>query len=207
MIRGVLLAVDLEHPDPITIARAAALLRDGRVVAGPSDTVYGFLALAGDPRALHALQALKGREGPFLVLVSDWHQANSLAPRTRPELWKRLSRVWPGPVTAILPAGGEGSGQTLAVRMPDSPFLVALIRSAGGPLLSTSANPPGAPVPVTAGEVVHAFPEEIPLILDGGDAASSEPSTLVDLCALPPRVIRSGRGDPAPLLDPRPLPP
>jgi 5-(carboxyamino)imidazole ribonucleotide mutase len=204
---GVLLAVDPTHPDPRTIEIAAVLLRKGEVVAGPSDTVYGFLALAGNPRGLATLRRLKGRDGPFLVVVATWEEARSLSPRTGPGTWNRLSRVWPGPVTAVLPAGAPGSGETVAMRMPDSALLAALVTGAGGPLLSTSANPPGGPTPLRAGDVLRAFPEGIPLVLDGGDARSSEPSTLVDLCVSPPRVIRPGGDDPGPLLDPRPLPP
>jgi L-threonylcarbamoyladenylate synthase len=174
-------------------------------VAGPSDTVYGFLALASHPGAGLALARLKSRSGPFLLLVDGWAQARALTRGVGEDTWFRLSRVWPGPITVVLPAaaGFQAEGmETIALRMPESPFLRAILREVGEPLFSTSANRAGRPAPVTAEEVLLEFSELPILVLDGGPSPSREPSTLVDLAGIEPRVLRAGAGDPAPLLDP-----
>ena len=118
--------------------------------------------------------------------------------------WTRLRRVWPGPVTVILPTapnmpGAQSGG--IALRMPRSRFLRDLLRAVGEPLFSTSANRAGAPVPLVADDVAAALGADIALILDGGAADSREPSTIVDWTAATAKLVRSGRGDAGPLLD------
>jgi L-threonylcarbamoyladenylate synthase len=199
------LRIDIANPDMLTVERAAQALDHGDVIAAPSDTVYGFLARPDRPRAVEELARLKSRAGPFLVLVAAWEDARRLSAELGEERWARLARVWPGPVTVILPASEDAAGAhrgTIALRMPNATFLVALIRAAGTPLLSTSANRAGEATPVRAQEVARAFTEEISLLLDGGPADSEIPSTLVDWTQSSPRVLRVGRGDPALLLDP-----
>jgi L-threonylcarbamoyladenylate synthase len=197
-------SVDLHRPAPAILARAARLLRDGEVVAAPSDTVYGFLALPRSVRARDGLARLKERSGPFLVLISSWEEARSWTRGVSGSTWQRLREVWPGPVTVILPAepstpGSEGGG--IGMRMPGSAFLRRVLSEVGEPLFSTSANHPGEPAPTEARQVAAAFGEGIALILDGGPAGSGVPSTVVDLVNEPPRVLRDGLGNAAPLLD------
>jgi L-threonylcarbamoyladenylate synthase len=182
----------------------AELLQAGEVVAAPSDTVYGFLALPSSGKARSALVRLKGRSENFLLLVGSWEDVRSWTQDVPEETMGRLRRVWPGPVTAVLPArtGRPAATRgTLGLRMPDSVFLRALLERVGEPLLSTSANRPGLPAPTRAEEVEVEFPE-VPLVLDGGPSVSALPSTVVDLTVSPPRVLRRGRGDVEPLLDP-----
>ncbi|HET9234520.1 MAG TPA: L-threonylcarbamoyladenylate synthase [Candidatus Eisenbacteria bacterium] len=194
------LRVDPDHPDPGVVARAAKLLEEGEVIAGPSDTVYGFLGRPSRPEAIGTLRRLKGRDGPFIHLVASLESARSLAGPVPEPIWERIERVWPGPVTVVLPAR---AGKTIALRMPNLTLLVAIVSRVGEPLISTSANPAGAPPPMSAEEVLGAFPQDaLPLLLDGGRAPSREPSTLVDLSGKSARVLRHGVGDPAPLLDP-----
>lgn len=202
--------LDLREPDPDLVERVARMLQEGQVVAAPSDTVYGLLALPRSERARGKLADLKGRPGPFLVLVANWEQARSWTRGVGDAVWERLEKVWPGPVTAVLPTAADMPGSEnggIALRMPDSLFLTRLLEAVGEPLFSTSANPPGESAPTEASEVARLFLDRVPLVLDGGRAASSEPSTLVDLTGDAPRVIRPGRGDPRPLLDPTPPPP
>ena len=199
------IAIDLENPDPALLERAARLLQEGEIVAAPSDTVYGYLALTRSDRAYGALSALKGRGGPFLVLVRTLEEARSWTTGVPERVWKVLEGVWPGPVTVILPTRERMPGSqkgTLALRMPRSRFLSDLLDRVGEPLFSTSANRPGDPPPLTAEEVAADPGSGVELVLDGGPAASREPSTLVDLSGDTPRVVRAGRGDPGPLLDP-----
>jgi L-threonylcarbamoyladenylate synthase len=188
----------------VVVEETARRLERGDVVAGPSDTVYGFLALSGHASALETLRRLKGREGPFLLLVRDALAARDAAGDVSPETWDRLRRVWPGPVTALLPGRTD---DVVALRVPDAPFLAALLDRVRRPLVSTSANPPGRPEPLCAAEVAAAFPDDALFVLDGGAAASARPSTIVDLTGETPRVVRPGAGNPRPLLDPGPLPP
>jgi len=193
--------VDLERPDPDVVSRVVTLLRAGEVIAGPSDTVYGFLARPV-PRALNTLRALKGREGPYILLVSGWASAKSATRDVTEAIWERVSHVWPGPVTVVLPGA---SGQSVALRMPKARLLLEILEEIGEPLISTSANRAGLPAPMSAEEVLGAFAREnVPLLLDGGIATSPEPSTLVDLTGMHPRVLRQGQGDARPLLDPPP---
>lgn len=198
-------AVDAADPDPEVLAAAARRLLEGGIVAAPSDTVYGYLALPRSAEARERLGRLKGRPGPFLVLVTAWEEARSWTRGVPDRTWEALDAVWPGPVTVILPTdpampGSENGG--IGLRMPDSPFLTALLAAVGEPLFSTSANRPGESAPLTAQEAAAACGGEAVLVLDGGPAASREPSTVVDLTVHPPRIVRAGRGDASPLLDP-----
>lgn len=204
MAEATRIAIDLDRPDPEVLDRAARVLCAGELVAAPSDTVYGLLALPRSEAARERLAEVKGRPGPFIVLVRSWEEARSWT-RGLPEArWARLRRVWPGPVTVILPTapnmpGAQDGG--IALRMPRSRFLGDLLRAVGEPLFSTSANRAGAPVPLVADDVAAALCGDIALILDGGAADSREPSTIVDWTAVAAKLVRSGRGDAGPLLD------
>ena len=204
----VLRLADRTAPDAAVVARIVAALDAGEVVAAPADTVYGFLADPAAPRALDRLRALKSRPGGFLTLVRDFSQAERLTRGLDAERRRRLERVWPGPVTVVLFAseharGHEGDG--VALRIPDDPFLGAVLAAADRPLLSTSANPRGEPTPPDAVAVLAAFGNPPPfLLVDGGSAPGAAASTLVDLRTLPGRVLRAGSGDAGPLLDPPP---
>jgi L-threonylcarbamoyladenylate synthase len=201
--------IDPGAPAPAVLRRIARLLREGEVVGAPSDTVYGFLALPRQARARETVSRLKGRSGPFLVLVATWEQVRTRTRELPEPLPSRLRDVWPGPVTVILPARPRTPGAvggTLGLRMPDSVFLRALLEEVGEPLLSTSANRPGQPPLLRAEDVEAEFPE-LPLVVDGGPSASPEPSAVVDLTQFPPRILRAGRGGGAALLDPPTSPP
>ena len=192
--------VDVEYPDPGVVTRAATLLRAGEVIAGPSDTVYGFLARPTIPKAMDTLKSLKGREGPYILLVASLTAARTATRGVTETTWERVSRVWPGPVTVVLPGA---SGQSIALRMPKTTLLITILENLGEPLISTSANRAGEAAPVSAAEVMGPFAHEaVPLLLDGGPATSREPSTLVDLTGPHVRVLRQGKGNAAPLLDP-----
>jgi L-threonylcarbamoyladenylate synthase len=198
-------SIDTDDPDPAVIGRAARLLLEGGIVIAPSDTVYGLLALPRSADARLRLSRIKGRSGPFLVLVATWEQARSWTLAVPERTWDALRAVWPGPVTAILPTDPATPGAAdggIGIRMPDSEFLAALLKTVGEPLVSTSANRPGESAPATAREAAAACAGEAALVLDGGPAPSNVASTVVDLTCRPPRIVRAGRGDAAPLLDP-----
>jgi L-threonylcarbamoyladenylate synthase len=115
-----------------------------------------------------------------------------------PEAERLMAAFWPGPLTLVLPAlpvvpaVTTGGGATVAVRMPDHPVALALIRAAGRPIAAPSANPSGAPPPRTATEVLAGLDGRFDLLLDAGSTPLGTPSTLLDLTQQPPRILRQG---------------
>ena len=182
------------------LPEAVAVLRGGGLVAYPSDTVYGLGAAAGDERAVARVFAVKGRdaEKAISVLLAD---AADLAPLCAevPFLARVLAqRYWPGPLTLVLrPSPGYqsaalGGGDTLAVRVPDHPFLRELIRALGEPITGTSANRSGRPACRSAQEVEHELGDTVDLIIDGGPSPAGPESTVVSLTGSLPVVLREG---------------
>jgi L-threonylcarbamoyladenylate synthase len=182
------------------LAEATAVLRGGGVVAYPSDTVYGLGAAASDARAIERVFAAKGRdaEKALSLLLAD---AADLAPLcAEVPLAARVlaQRYWPGPLTLVLrrsPAfhsAALGGGETVAVRVPDHPFLRELIRALGEPVTGTSANASGRPACRSAQEVELELGDAVDLVIDGGPSAAGPESTVVSLTGSLPVVLREG---------------
>lgn len=185
---------------PENIARAAEVLKNGGLVAFPTETVYGLGANALDEQAAQKIFTAKGRPAadPLIVHLSSVEQLPLVA-RSVPETGCHLmERFWPGPLTLILPKQPAvpdlvTSGlATVAVRVPNHPVALALIREAGLPLAAPSANRFGHISPTTAQHVWHDLRGRIDLILDGGSAAIGVESTVIDLSTTPPRILRPG---------------
>ena len=176
----------LAADSPAGLSELTALLARGGVAIVPCDTIYGIVGV--DPGAEARIRAAKGRdEGkPFLRLVADASWIRDLTGREAPD---RLARHWPGPLTLVLPAG---AGATLAVRVPAAAWLRKLIADLGKPLLSTSVNRAGMAPLWRAADIVAEFESEVDLVLDGGDLADAEPSTIVDGTSRPYRILRQG---------------
>jgi L-threonylcarbamoyladenylate synthase len=178
---------------PEGIATAAAILRDGGLVAFPTDTVYGVACAASQPGRLDALFALKRRPAdrriPVLVAGIDALPDGWLVDeRTR----LLAGRFWPGALTMVLPPAS--GGETQAFRAPNHPVALSLI-AAAGPLLTTSANISDEPDTLDADDVLIAFAtqaDELAAVVDGGRVAGGVPSTVVDLTADPARILREG---------------
>jgi len=177
-------------PDATGIAQAAALLRAGRLVALPTETVYGLAARADSESAVAAIYRAKGRPdfNPLIVHVGSLEQARGLA-RLDERAEMLAARFWPGPLTLVLPAR-EGSGiapavtaglPTLALRMPDHPVMRRVLEELGLPLAAPSANRSGAVSPTTAAHVAQAFGPAIAAVLDGGACERGLESTIVAL--------------------------
>lgn len=188
---------------PGVLEEAADALEDGRVVAIPTDTVYGLAARIDRPPAMAAIFDAKDRPAGLAlpVLVGRWRQALDVAaawPRSASML---AARFWPGPLTVVVPvdpALGEhlgGGGSTVGLREPRHPFVRALCRRAG-PLAVTSANRHAEPPCVTAEEVRRAFGSVagLALVVDGG-RCDGTPSTVVDCTVSPPACLRAGAVD------------
>jgi L-threonylcarbamoyladenylate synthase len=192
------LAVDPRSPEPDVIREAARMIRDGLIVAYPTDTLYG---LAVDPRnspAVQRLYALKGRpESSALTLIAaDVDQAR-LAAQLTPAAEALARRWWPGPLTIVVLAGANlaaealAGGRTVGVRVPDHAVAVTLARAAGFCITATSANPSGGSAPASAEAVLAALPG-VDAIVDGGPAPGGAPSTIVNAVDRDVTVIRDG---------------
>jgi L-threonylcarbamoyladenylate synthase len=177
---------------PEGLARAAELLRDGAVIAFPTDTVYGVGVAASRPDRLDALFALKRRppDRRIPMLVAGIEQAADLGATVDDRARALADRFWPGALTIVLPSGAE----TQAFRAPDHAVALDLI-GAAGPLLATSANISDQPDTLGADEVLIAFAtqqDELIAVLDGGPVAGGVASTVIDLSVTPARVLRKG---------------
>ena len=194
------LSLDPSHPDPAAIARAAAVLRAGRLVAFPTETVYGLGANALDAAAVGRVFTAKGRPSynPLIVHVADAAKARQVAASWPEEAERLAKRFWPGPLTLVLPKrpgvpdAVTAGGPTVAVRVPAHPVALALLRAAGVPVAAPSANRSAGLSPTRAGHVLRGLDGRIDLLLDGGPTAVGIESTVLDLTATPPRLLRPG---------------
>lgn len=187
------------------IAIAGQWLRQGFLVAFPTETVYGLAASTLDPAALSRVYELKGRpsENPLIAHLRGLDDLPRVAAPLDREAQRRVetlaARFWPGPLTLVLPradaipAIASGGLESIAVRVPAHPVATALLDAFGGPLSAPSANRSGGVSPTDAGHVLADFPDcgEL-LILDGGPSRVGVESTVLDLAAGPPRVLRPG---------------
>ncbi|HUA93937.1 MAG TPA: L-threonylcarbamoyladenylate synthase [Acidimicrobiales bacterium] len=183
----------------MTRDEALAALDAGRVVAVPTDTVYGLAARIDRPQALGAIFSAKGRppDVALPVLIGRWRQVRLVAsewPRTAAAV---AARYWPGPLTVVVPARPDlgpllgGDGHTAGLRQPRHREVQWLCREAG-PLAVTSANRHGEPPATTAEEVRAAFGGgEVSVVMDGG-RCDGVPSTVVDCTVTPPVCLREG---------------
>jgi len=182
------------------ICHAQHLLRSGEVVAFPTDTVYGVGAHAFQPEAVAALYAVKNRPTTkaIPILVAQIEDMARVARHVPAVAWELAERFWPGALTLVLPRAEQipsvvtAGGDTVAVRYPDHPTPLVLMRSAGAPLAATSANLSGQPSPTSALQVAEQLAGRVPLIIDGGRCPGGVPSTVVDLSVEPPRLLRAG---------------
>lgn len=200
------LAVPFWSPDEIEAAIPAAIahLNARKVLAYPTETVYGFGG-GVDRDSVDNLIALKGRapNKPFLLIVASSDMITRLGLHLTSYASQLAARFWPGPLTLVLPGGEKrvpeqlrGPEGGIAVRWTPHRGLARLVRAYGEPVTSTSANRPGTPAATNAGEIVEQWSEEIARrtlhVLDGGQLPDSPPSTVVDCTGVRPRVIRPG---------------
>jgi L-threonylcarbamoyladenylate synthase len=187
-------------PEPELIGRAAQILKKGGVIGYPTETVYGIGCSAFDNRAVSRVSELKHRDPrkALILIAADVIQVADLV-ETIPEVAERLIETfWPGPLTIVFKASARlqefafRKSKTIAVRVPDSLICLALLKSCGFPLVSTSANRSGEAESTNAQEVIRVFGDELDLIIDGGETPSKIPSTVVDVTRTPIRIIRQG---------------
>lgn len=192
---------DVLPPTPEGIARAAALLRAGELVAFPTETVYGLGADAQNPSAVSAVFRAKGRptHNPLIVHVADRAMAERIA-RFDPDADKLAAAFWPGPLTLVLPLREYAELPTsvtagrpaVALRLPAHPVVQALLAAFGGPMVGPSANPSGRVSPTRADHVMEGLTGRIAAVLDGGPCAVGVESTIVATGDGPVRILRPG---------------
>ena len=181
------------------IEEAAALLQQGEVVAFPTETVYGLGANALDAAAVAKIFAAKGRpnDNPLIVHVHDQALAEQVA-RLNPLALKLMQAFWPGPLTLVLPKrevipeAVTAGLPTVAIRMPDHPVALQLIAASGLPIAAPSANLSGKPSPTSGMHVYQDLKGKIAMVLDGGAAGVGLESTVLDLSADVPAILRPG---------------
>ncbi|MEX2430420.1 MAG: L-threonylcarbamoyladenylate synthase [Dehalococcoidia bacterium] len=179
---------------------AAILLREGGVIAYPTDTVYGLGAVVFRADAVGTMFVIKGRarqQGVPVLIASD-SQLREVAVDVPDTALALADRFWPGQLTLVLPRHPRlplavtGGGPTVAVRLPDHPCPQSLISACGAPITGTSANKHGGPDPLSAEEVQRQLGHHVGLILDGGPSVRSVASTIIDMTTVPPRLLRAG---------------
>lgn len=181
---------------------AVRALRSGGLVALPTDTLYALAAVATDATAVRRLFAVKGREGakPLPLFVADAAMAGRIAVLTD-NARRLMDRFWPGALTIVVSkqdgfsSEALAGGATVALRAPDRPRTLAVIRALNAPITGTSANLSGGCDPDTAAEVQAQIGDKLDLIVDGGSCPVGIPSTIVDCTTDEPRILRRGAID------------
>ncbi|WP_018996487.1 L-threonylcarbamoyladenylate synthase [Hirschia maritima] len=191
----------IQTPSHDTMEMAAQIIRDGGIVAIPTETVYGLAADATNGEAVARIYAAKGRPSfnPLISHVPNLKMAKTLA-RFNDVALKMAEKFWPGPLTLVLPKSEDcpvsdlvtAGLDTIAIRIPNHPIARGLIETAQRPLAAPSANPSEALSPTTAQHVSDALSGNVDLILDGGACLRGVESTVVSLADKRPALLRPG---------------
>ena len=182
------------------IQQAAEIIKEGGLVAFPTETVYGLGADALNPEAVGKVYAAKGRpsDNPMIVHISSKNDLSYLTFEITDDIRKLMDAFWPGPLTMVVPAAPvvprvtTGGLDTVAVRMPSDPVAAALITSSETPIAAPSANLSGRPSPTSARHVIDDLDGRIDAIIQGGDCQVGIESTVVDMTGAVPAVLRPG---------------
>jgi L-threonylcarbamoyladenylate synthase len=182
------------------VEQAISILKQGGIVAFPTDTVYGLGACISIAQAVERVYQVKGRPRSMALplLLADKSQIAQVAYPVPPIAWLLADKFLPGALTMVLPKAKSvpdiitGGGATVAVRIPAHPVPIALARGLGAPIVGTSANLSSKPSSLTAEEVYAQLGDKVDLIIDGGRCRSGKESTIVDLTGQTPVVLREG---------------
>jgi L-threonylcarbamoyladenylate synthase len=192
--------IDSCAPNAAVVAEAARVLCGGGLVAFPTETVYGLGANALDAAAVLRIFAAKGRpsNNPLIVHIAESAEARQVVADWPASTARLAERFWPGPLTLVLrkgeavPDAVTAGGATVAVRVPAHPVAQALLRAAGVPIAAPSANRSTELSPTRAEHVLRGLDGRIEVLLDGGPTAGGIESTVLDMTAMPPRLLRPG---------------
>ncbi len=196
-----MMRVDPALPSEEIVEAAAEALRQGGILALPSDTIYGLSCNAYEESAVLKISMIKGHLGqrPFVVLFDGSDKwLERLAPKRSHEADRLRKAHWPGPLTMIMPAG-PGAPQTvvsetggIALRHPDHALSAAILRAFGGPIVSTSANLIGEKPLADASAIADTFGAHLDLVLDAGRQLDNLASTIIDVTGSETRLLRQG---------------
>lgn len=186
--------------DNSILQEAGRILREGGLVAFPTETVYGLGADALNEKAAEKIYAAKGRpsDNPLIVHIAEKEALGRIVKEISAEAMKVIEKYWPGPLTLIfgktdaVPEGTTGGLDTVAVRMPSHALARALIREGGGYVAAPSANTSGRPSPTSAEHVREDLWGKVDLIIDGGETEIGIESTILDVSVTPPVILRPG---------------
>lgn len=189
-----------EEPREDLLREAGEVLKNGGLVAFPTETVYGLGGDALNKDSARKIYEAKGRpsDNPLIVHISRMEDLADIVSQVPREALKIAEAFWPGPLTMILPKSDKvpyettGGLDTVAVRMPSHPIARKLIEYAGGYVAAPSANVSGKPSPTVAKYVVEDMQGRIDMIIDGGEVGIGLESTIIDLTVFPPQILRPG---------------
>lgn len=196
-----IIKVDTSKPDwDKQLDHAAQVLRDGGLVAFPTETVYGLGANALDQSAIEGIYRAKGRpsDNPLIVHIAETDALKELTSDIPGMAPKLIEACWPGPLTLLMPKSDRipaivtaGLG-TVGIRMPANPIALELIRKSGVPVAAPSANSSGRPSPTLAKHVIEDLSSKVDVIIDGGHTKVGVESTVLDITVDPPMILRPG---------------
>ena len=199
-MRAEVVAMDAEHLNMEAIQKAGKILKEGGLVAFPTETVYGLGGNALDPAASMKIYAAKGRpsDNPLIVHIADLKDLARITTEVPEGAQILAKKYWPGPLTMILPKADvvpketTGGLDSVAVRFPSDRIAQELIKAAGGFVAAPSANTSGRPSPTMAEHVEEDLGDAIEMIIDGGQVGIGLESTIVDFTEDVPVVLRPG---------------
>lgn len=175
------------------------MLQEGGVIVFPTDTVYGLGADAFNARAVERIYEAKNRPRyqQFPLLIASIEELATVAEPIAGIAWFLARRFWPGALTLVLSKKDSlpahlVSASTIAIRVPNHPICLALMKGLGHPIIGTSANISGQPAPLTAEEVSQQLRQKVDLIINGGKCPGGRESTIVDVTCEPPKILRQG---------------
>ncbi|NYT00942.1 MAG: threonylcarbamoyl-AMP synthase [Methanocellales archaeon] len=198
--KPVIIKVDIERPEKDKIRIAAEVIRNGGLVAFPTETVYGLGADAINPEAVASIFRAKNRpvDNPIIVHVADKEEVYKLTEDIPVMAEELMDFFWPGPLTLILkkseivPYVATGGLDTVAIRMPYHRISLDLISESGVPIAAPSANTAGKPSPTNAKHVIYDLGAKVDIVLDGGPTIIGVESTVLDMTYPTPKILRPG---------------
>ncbi|MBN1621911.1 MAG: threonylcarbamoyl-AMP synthase [Endomicrobiales bacterium] len=187
-----------KKPEKIKIRQAADILKNGGIVAFPTDTVYGLAVNALNSNAKKKVYKLKGRsfKKPLIIMPKDTNSLRKIAVVGK-SVEKLIRKYWPGPLTLILSTNKTGrmimGGRSdLGVRIPDNNVALSLLETCDFPVATTSANPSGKPSAKTGKEAARYFKNKVDLIIDSGECKKKIESTVLNATRFPFSIVRQG---------------
>ncbi len=194
------LKINVQGPEKEKIKKAADFIIQGKLVAFPTETVYGLGANAFDEKAVMRIFEVKGRpaDNPLIVHISNKHDVYKLAKKIPEKAVILMNRFWPGPLTLVMKKNKDvldivtAGLDSVAVRMPKNKIALELINTAGTPIAAPSANISGKPSTTSVKHVIDDLDGKIEMIIDGGDTEIGVESTVVDMTGEKPVLLRPG---------------